>query len=202
MKIQIPPSRIILQNDNKEEACNYLKVHTLSKSAQKINNKLKNNATIEMNGGGVNKIGAGKYHIPKHSKADLEIFISEQHKNFVCENNNIIYKAHKPQLAAIKAYYGMLRSCDRENKILSKFSDEEYKLAIQNVSSSHKNDENIRNHIVKINNAMKEPGMLIELRKQGSNKVYKYFVEYQLIQSPNKHEMEKGIVKRAVANRK
>jgi hypothetical protein len=101
------------------------------------------------------------------------------------------YEAKKPSLAAIKAYYSYLRA--HKSAWTTPLID------------SPKIAEQIRSHVksetvmTKIMSQTRAPPGVVLLRKLGENKVRKYLVRYEPDLAPNKHQIEKGIFKVAVA---
>lgn len=107
-----------------------------------------------------------------------------------------VYYAKKPSLAAVKAYYSHIRSLKPEQEPMDAGNIADIEREARKVVS----DENlIHAYMQKVLNAKSEPSSYIRLRRPDENKVRTYFVGYERVLKPNKHEIEKGIVKVAVA---
>lgn len=106
------------------------------------------------------------------------------------------FYAKKPSLAAIKAYYSLIRRQSFPTKLMggeTMFESIE-KEALKHVSQSH-----VDEYMKKVKLSRSEPDSIIYLRRPDSNKIYKYSVSYIRVLKPNKHEISKGITKVAHA---
>jgi hypothetical protein len=106
------------------------------------------------------------------------------------------YEAQKPYQAAIKAYYGLLRS---KKPVQSTEPAQSEVQRIINVLSASISPPEMALYEAKLKSARIELPALIHLRRTDDSKVRSYVCFYELIEHPNKHEMSKGIVKVAKA---
>ena len=111
------------------------------------------------------------------------------------EGTNIrTYEAKKPAQAAIKAYYAFLRS---HKQAWSQPLLENPRIA-ETLRSHLKTIE--REHVMhQLERATRAPPGIVRLRKIGENKIRTYLVKYEPDLTPNKHQVDKGIFKTAVA---
>ncbi len=106
-----------------------------------------------------------------------------------------VYYAKKPAFAAIKAYSAYVR---RENLEKSKMDSKQLD-SIEKYLTKQFAGKDISEYMKVAEKAEKHPSEFIYLRKPDSHKIKSYFVGYERILEPNKHEFEKKIVKKAVA---
>jgi hypothetical protein len=111
------------------------------------------------------------------------------------EGTNIrTYEAKKPAQAAIKAYYAFLRS---HKQVWTQPLLENPRIA-ETLRSHLKSIE--REHVMhKMESATRAPPGIVRLRKTGENKIRTYLVKYEPDLTPNRHQVDKGIFKTAVA---
>jgi hypothetical protein len=107
-----------------------------------------------------------------------------------------VYYAKKPSLAAVKAYYAQIRSLKPEQQMMDSSDVNSIEAEAKKVVSD---GDLIDKYMHKVRSAMTEPSSYIRLRRPDENKVRTYFVGYERVMKPNKHEIEKGIIKVAVA---
>jgi len=108
-----------------------------------------------------------------------------------------MYYAKKPAFAATKAYYALVRIQKPSKVPMPKAHVEEIENHVQSLYPEHLND-----YMRKVREATAEPSSFIHLRRPDENTVKTYFVGYERVLKPNKHEISKGIVKVAVAKRR
>jgi hypothetical protein len=101
------------------------------------------------------------------------------------------YHAKKPCLAAIKAYYALIRSTKPKSKLLPEKGIDEIEKHALNVAS----EEDVKHYMDKVRQARAEPPAIIRLRRPDKNKIYEYIVSYKRVLKPNAHEIKKGITK-------
>jgi hypothetical protein len=104
------------------------------------------------------------------------------------------YDAKKPAQAAIKAYYSYLRAHKQNwtQKLLDSAKHEhQLRAHLKSHDREHKMDS-----ILAMTRA---PPGIVRLRKLGDNKVRTYIVRYEPDLAPNKHQIDRGIFKTAVA---
>lgn len=106
-----------------------------------------------------------------------------------------VYYAKKPAFAAIKAYSALTRIEKQEQEKM----DEKELDVINSFLNKYYDEETVKEYMISAKRAKKAPPAFINLRKPESNKIKTYFVEYERILEPNKHEVNKKIVKKAVA---
>jgi hypothetical protein len=136
----------------------------------------------------------------ENSECELELFGgATQKKLFLSINNgeDKSYHATRPSLAALKAYYAHVRATKPQstpihdsNTVLEGIESETRKVA---------GPEQVAAYMELVRHARAEPPKRIYLRRPHDNRVLTYDVGYQRVRKPNKHEVEKGIVKVAVA---
>jgi hypothetical protein len=107
-----------------------------------------------------------------------------------------VYYAKKPSLAAVKAYYALIRSTKPQQMPMSSSNIEEIEKEALKIEAD---DTVVQSYMQKVRQAKSEPPSYIRLRRPDENKVRTYFVAYERVLKPNKHEIDKGIVKVAVA---
>jgi hypothetical protein len=105
------------------------------------------------------------------------------------------YYARKPCLAAVKAYYALIRQMQPPTHPLS---DEGFD-AIEMNAKKVATDEEVKIYMEKVRKTSAEPPAAIRLRRPHENKTREYWVSYQRVLKPNTHEVLKGITKVAVA---
>lgn len=184
MKVQIPPSRIKLSHEPLE--CELLSGGSYEKtqrSPQKSPQKRKRNRDPAT-----------------RTSSPQEVFMLVDEGGFpiMSGENYKLYYAKKPAFAAVKAFYAFNRNEKNTNLLpMSQFFDdieEHVKRVTDEVSS--------KVYMDKVKAAKSEPPAMINIRRPEENKVRKYIVSYERVSKPNKHEIEKGIVKVAVAKQR
>ena len=106
-------------------------------------------------------------------------------------NNYKTFAADQPSQAAIKAYYGLLRS----KKTPGRTPTPTELANVSDIVGHLVNNEDLEEFMKKVRKATLEPPALIRIRRIDSPKVKSYVAWYELINNPNKHELRKGIVK-------
>jgi hypothetical protein len=142
--------------------------------------------------------GALKTQSPLRANSDKKVYVVIGSDGLPVKDNREYkkYEAHKPYQAAIKAYYGLLRS--KKPVPSTPPSPEEIRFVIELVSKTL-SVEDATVYASKLKSAMIEMPALINLRRIDDSKVKSYVCYYELIRNPNKHEISKGIVKVAKA---
>jgi hypothetical protein len=107
-----------------------------------------------------------------------------------------VYYAKKPSLAATKAYYALVRSQKPSKEPMPLTGLSEIEAHVASISTP----EQTRVYMSKVKQAAVEPSAFVYLRRPEENKIRSYFVGYERVLKPNKHEVDKGIVKVAVAH--
>lgn len=105
------------------------------------------------------------------------------------------YNAKKPSLAAVKAYYSLVRGNDFPTTLMD--STNIHLIREEALKIASKVDVDI--YMEKVKHSRCEPPSVIYLRRPDSNKIMKYVVQYNRVLKPNKHEIEIGITKVAHA---
>lgn len=182
MKVQIPPSRIFL-------------------SSKPVTCKIKTN--FELVQPDQEKFEGGFLH-----KADktqkIFVVVPSETENEISHT----YKAKKPMLAAVKAYYGYFRrNRTLHQNVTMKENDEDHTI-IDNIEQNVKQlleKHNLSNLLEPYMKRVKETHFpvdnkqVIRLRRVDKNQIKVYEVQYKRIDSPNIHEIKKLITKVAVA---
>lgn len=109
-----------------------------------------------------------------------------------------VYYAAKPCLAAVKAYYAQVRS-QRQGKEEAELMSAQNLESIEAEARSVASAEAVERYMALARSARSEPSTVIRLRRPDETKVRTYLVGYARVLRPNKHEVEKGIVKVAIA---
>jgi hypothetical protein len=108
------------------------------------------------------------------------------------------FYAKKPSLAAIKAYYSLIRRNSFPTQLMGGGTDFQQ---IEHEALKHSSKEDVDKYMEKVKISRAEPESVIYLRRPDSNKVMKYTVSYERVLKPNKHEVQKGITKVAHATK-
>ena len=180
MKIQINPTRITL-NEKNECPINLPKIKKSSKR----------------------KIEGGNLISPQRKKS----FIKDQDMFLLVDLNGTpiqssdkttlkSYFAKKPSLAAVKAFYSIIRANDFSTTLMGGNID-----TIQEEALKYLPKQEVIKYMEKVKHSRSEPPATIYLRRPTSNKILHYTVQYQRVLKPNRHEIEKGITKVAHAIR-
>ena len=142
--------------------------------------------------------GALPHQSPLRASSDKNVYVVIGSDGFPVKEHREYkkYEAHKPYQAAIKAYYGLLRS---KRPVTSTEPSPQEIQRILDVVSRVLTPAETAAYANKLRSAKLEMPALINLRRIDDSKVKSYVCFYELIDKPNKHEISKGIVKVAKA---
>ena len=105
------------------------------------------------------------------------------------------YYAKKPCLAAVKAYYALMRHTKPQAISMSEDGIEGIETEALNVADATE----VEKYMKLVRSTKAEPSAIIRLRRPDENNVRSYYVSYKRVAKPNAHEIRKGITKVAVA---
>lgn len=142
--------------------------------------------------------GALSLQNPLHAGSDKKVYlvINSVGQPVRDQKEYKTYAAEKPFQAAIKAYYGLLRS---QKPVPSQQPSEADFTRVADIVSHNLSPEDAALYMSKVRRARLEIPALINIRRIDDSRIKTYVCYYNLIDNPNRHELNKGIVKVAKA---
>ena len=126
---------------------------------------------------------------------DIFLLVDKEGKIIVPEKS---YKAKKPCLAAIKAYYSYIRSFETK-KIKQRYELDKDEMNALTLKIKDKDALQKYVEIMCNSNSSDDEPVVVRLIKSNGKKIYNYLVNYHYNLNPNNHEIKHCITKLAKA---